>query len=470
MANRRDYYFRQAVTESELDDGFAQFENADHALITDQGLYGIFQGGAGSQHSPVADLTVDASGPFYGYDPDGQRIYFSGPKITINVAQDSQSVSTAVAGGGNEKWVSVAIKFARVLSDARIDGNSQPVFFQRNESYEIVVTQGAEAAVGTATRPSLDPDALLLFDVKRTFGQTQVLNADISITRRQDTYVFTGPPGGLDIRAGVPKDAVLAMLTNLNDHILGIAGAHPATGIDFTPAVGTWKDTSQLAATDVQNAIDEVVNTLGANTGATKIGAPAVSGSNFSLSAGELASQLATVANRIDGMSVVKFGVFLTTTPSDALAATTALGIVTHGGGSVQWKADLTGAKVGDILFVYAVETVRVIDQGDGTTVGNFKVSVLDGATTTDLVEAFQPFTPADRVNITYLDGNNLVGGVAGATAYANLWVCDAYTVANNGTISVRFRHAYNAGTAGGEVKSGLAGARIMAMLLRPNP
>ena len=35
MANRRDYFFRQRVTEAELDDGFEQLEKAEHDLGAD---------------------------------------------------------------------------------------------------------------------------------------------------------------------------------------------------------------------------------------------------------------------------------------------------------------------------------------------------------------------------------------------------------------------------------------------------
>lgn len=275
MSNRKDFYFKQPVTESELDDAFTDLENADHEIITDQGLYGIFQGGACAQHSPVANLTVDVSGPMYGYDTNGQRILTPGPSINVNVAQDSSSISTNVAGGGNEKWVSIAVKFARVLTDPRVDGNSITVYFDRAESYTVIVTQGAEAAAGTAVRPTLDPDALLLCDVKRTFGQTQVINANIDTARRQDTYMFAAPPGGVGIRAGTPKDAILAMLTDLNNHILGLAGAHDGTAITFT-STGVWANAATIAAVDVSGAINEIVSDLaniGLNTaGAYKIG------------------------------------------------------------------------------------------------------------------------------------------------------------------------------------------------------
>ncbi len=239
MSQRYQYYFLQPVTEEELNEGFAGLENADRALMTDQGLVGIFSGGAVAQHAPVANLTVDVSGPVIGYDDFGQRILAPGPTLNVNVAQDSSSVSTAVAGSSNEKWVSIALQFTRVLTDPREDGNSQTVYFNEAESYLVIVTQGAEAAVGTAPRPSIDPDNLLLCDVNLRFGTTQVLNAAIDTTRRQDVFVMAGSP--FSIRSGTLFGAVESMLGNLNEHINNLVGAHPASAIAIS-GLSAWAD------------------------------------------------------------------------------------------------------------------------------------------------------------------------------------------------------------------------------------
>ena len=44
MADRLDYYFRQRVTEAELDLGFELLEKADRNLAADIGVYGIVSG------------------------------------------------------------------------------------------------------------------------------------------------------------------------------------------------------------------------------------------------------------------------------------------------------------------------------------------------------------------------------------------------------------------------------------------
>src|ERR1700682_4986186 len=183
MSNRLDYYFRQRVTEAELDLGFAELEQANQNQAADLGFTGVLANAVVSQHAPVADLTIDVSGPGAILDQLGQRICFSALQ-NVNVAQDDNGVSTDVSGAGKEKVVSVFVKFDRALSDPRVDGNSLTVFFRRDESFKFIVVQGAEAPAGTAIPPPLRSDAILLADVTRSFGQTQVLAAIISIARR----------------------------------------------------------------------------------------------------------------------------------------------------------------------------------------------------------------------------------------------------------------------------------------------
>src|SRR4051812_28960073 len=100
MSHRLDYYFRQRVSEAELDLGFSQLEQADRDLSADLGFTGVLANAVVSQHAPVPDLTVDVSGPGAILDQLGQRIFFSALQ-NVNVAQDDNGVTTGVAGAGN---------------------------------------------------------------------------------------------------------------------------------------------------------------------------------------------------------------------------------------------------------------------------------------------------------------------------------------------------------------------------------
>ncbi|MFH0899617.1 MAG: hypothetical protein V2A73_03185, partial [Pseudomonadota bacterium] len=147
MSSRTDYFFRQRVTEAELDLGFELLEKADRDLAADIGLHGIVSGAEPTPHQPVADLTIDLAAPARAYDRLGQRIFFgTGQRVDCTV--DGSGIPTEVMVAGNERWLAVSLKFDRLLSDPRTDGNSQQVFFRRDESFQIVVRQAPEGAAG----------------------------------------------------------------------------------------------------------------------------------------------------------------------------------------------------------------------------------------------------------------------------------------------------------------------------------
>lgn len=131
MADRLDYYFRQRVTEAELDLAFELLEKADRNLAADIGVYGIVGGAEPTQHLPVPNLSIDLTAPSKAYDHLGQRIFF-GTNQTVDLSIDHSGIPTEVSTSGNERWLAVFLKFERLLSDPRTDGNSQQVFFRRD--------------------------------------------------------------------------------------------------------------------------------------------------------------------------------------------------------------------------------------------------------------------------------------------------------------------------------------------------
>lgn len=299
--NKFDWYFEQLVTEADLDEAFLQVEEADHDIVADDERIGILSGLAGVQHDPVANLTVDISAGV-AYDQEGQRIRLPS-EVVLDVSVDSASSSTAVAVGGNEKWVSVFIQFERDESDTRLDGNGNPVNFNQAEGYAFIVTQGAEAAIGVATRPALRSDAILLFDVNRTFGQTQILNADIDTDRREYVYTLTAS-SPITILAGTTPAAMQAILDELNGHISDLSNPHDAASISFSAAGVPAGWTNLLAATEVQAAIDGIADDLAAAAGAARVGstitatwadASTVAATNVDTILEEIVSDLAAV-------------------------------------------------------------------------------------------------------------------------------------------------------------------------------
>lgn len=263
-----NWFFRQQVTEAEMDEAFSNAQLADQDLVVALGIFGVTLNGDADENAGVPDLTIDITAPIIAYDQDGQRIYIpgTGGNLDVDVSVDSNAVSTAVATPGNEKIVSVFIQFDRALSEPRIDGNSNTVQFRVSESYAIIVEQGAESAA-PATPPPLRSDAILLCDVTRTNPQTQIFTADVDLSRKQD--LFNISTTDFTIQAGTIVEAITDFLTELQNHVDNAASAHPADAITFDdtslPIPVGWS--AVAAATEVQGAIDGIVDDLTQNSG-----------------------------------------------------------------------------------------------------------------------------------------------------------------------------------------------------------
>lgn len=267
MSNRLNYCFRQKVTESELDLGFAYAEQADRALATDLGIANVTIGMAVAQQT-VANLTVKVSGPGAAYDSQGRRIPIATDQ-TVICSVDYNNVATTVAVPGNEKWLSIFAYFDRTLSDPRIDGNSATVYFEEAETARFKVVQGSEAIIATAVKPSLIADHVLLADVHLINGQTQIFNSDISAARRQLFFNLAGTP--YSIAQGQFSAALGEMLGHLNTHITsGTPGTHLAASITYAGG-GTWADGTTNPTTNLEAFIDSIITNLATGDGAGKI-------------------------------------------------------------------------------------------------------------------------------------------------------------------------------------------------------
>lgn len=306
MSNRVNWYFGQAVAESELDLAFQQLEDADRALCVDEATTGIFAGLDVNQVTPVAAINVSiVSGA--AYDQLGRRCGVPSAK-TLAVSNEGTTEigstiilapgnTTAVAGAGNEKWVSVFVKFDRLIYETRTDGNGNPVKFRSDESFRFMVTQGIEAPAGTAIAPPLQADAILLGDVKRYFGQTQILSPDVSTARRESQYNLVGTPRSL--QKNRTRDAVQALLDMHNQHVLGLADHHPADVVDVATS-GPWADGVTNPAGALQVRIDKIISDLAAPAGAVKVGSAAITGTPKSLLVGSLGSQMSALLTHLN--------------------------------------------------------------------------------------------------------------------------------------------------------------------------
>ncbi len=290
--DQRNWYFKQLVQEDELDGAFAAVENAIRNAAIDSALFGILDGAGASQKSGTPNMSVDvASG--VAYDQDGARVFWNALQ-NVDVSVDYLNVSTSVLGVGNERYVSVFVRFERDLSDPRIDGNGDPVYFVVAEDFSFEVRQGAEAPAGTATPPALLTDAVLVTDVLLYQGQTQVLNADIDqASRQQILFNISDTPRSLS--AKTYTEAIATLLGYYNDHVSGTADKHTATAIDYGGGAA-WADGTTNPATSLEAQIDKIITDLnptsGGSSGVRKIGAESIAGTTVTIASGTLRSQL----------------------------------------------------------------------------------------------------------------------------------------------------------------------------------
>ena len=294
---RYDFFFKQKVTESELDSAFGSAETAINNVILDNGIIGITSGGAVSQNAGTANLTVDVSGPATIYDQTAQRISWSATQ-DVDCSIDENSNPTAVVTPGNHRILSIFAKFKRVLSDPRLDGSGDTVYFNSAESFELHVAAGAEAS--SPTPPVLRANEILLADIELDYGQTQILNADISTTRRQWAIKTTS---GISVAVGQIEEAVQALadgvVSGLAAHKVSTADEHVASAVNYTSGPA-WNDGTTNPAATVEAQLDKIVTDLAdeasiGNGGADKVGSKTFTVGSLVVASGSVREQLVAV-------------------------------------------------------------------------------------------------------------------------------------------------------------------------------
>jgi hypothetical protein len=307
--NRFDWFFGQYVSQAEMDEAFWWAELADHAISADAGLVGIQEAMVVSQHSPAPDMTVDISGPGVATDRTGQRCYCADAVTNLDCSVDEYGVATAVTVPGEERYLGIFVRFNREYTLPMVDRNGVTVYTHQTEGLQFFVRQGTPAGTGTASKVALLSNALLLMDVLVPFGATQILDGlppggNMEIERREDwvratfgvTYAISS------FAAGTPGAGVAALLAYLNEHVSDLGLFHEGDVIEFL-ATGAWADASEIVATDVSAAINEIVADLAAFAGAARVGSAAytTAGGYCDLADGDIQAALVDIADAVDG-------------------------------------------------------------------------------------------------------------------------------------------------------------------------
>jgi len=326
---RLDFYFRQLVTEGDLDLAFDQVQDRAENATSEHGFDGMIQGGNVSQNSP-AGLSVIVSGGALGYTPDGKRVAWTAGE-TVDCSVDNLGSATAVTTPGNSKILSVFVEFDEDLQDLRLDGFGNPVYFKRLASKNLFIVQSPEAV--SPTPPALLSDALLLADLTLAFGQTQIQTGDIDVSRRQD--FFRNEAGGTtQIVRGTTRDVLNDLLDAHNGFIDDVARQSSPSGATLvgiegfsaTPIGGSSLGYSTGVTRD---AINSLITDLTGSAGGTKVGAGAKTGSVISLPAplslpnSTLDQQMSTMLNYLETIRNTPFAASsVSYTPHDYVTAT----------------------------------------------------------------------------------------------------------------------------------------------------
>lgn len=166
--NRSDFYYRQIVTEEELDYVFDDIENAIDNILLTHNMWGIVSGITVTKNL-VADLNVLVNIGF-AYDENGKWIPIS--------SQQTVDLSDSVPGS-DSRYVRLYVEHVVAESDPRTDGNGAALNYRLEDSFDFVIQNGTISA--TPSKPSVSSDMVLLATILLDAGQTQIFNADISM-------------------------------------------------------------------------------------------------------------------------------------------------------------------------------------------------------------------------------------------------------------------------------------------------
>ncbi len=264
-----EFFFKQIVTQSQLDWVFEQAQQADHSIALDNDITGIVNGLDCQQHAPVPDKNIDIVGPGQAYDKDGQRIGVNDLLTVLDCSQDEYGTNSNPPTPLFERYISVFVRFNRDLTEPMLDGNNITVYTKQLESYEFFVRLGAEAAAGLSVPAPLMDDAILQCDILVVNGFVSILNADFDLTRREDWTRFLGAVIGSRVY-GTSQEAVTDILALIETW---------GTAIPFA-FTDTWFGAAAVAGSappplTIQTALDAIVYDL-AQAGAVTAGTPLI--------------------------------------------------------------------------------------------------------------------------------------------------------------------------------------------------
>lgn len=169
--DRSEFYYRQIVTNAEMNEAFDDVAAMALALVADhtdgdQAMWGVFQGlTVGERTIPDPDTNVVIEDGV-AYDSQGRRIPVTGGPHYLDLA------AHIPATPGDAVWVRVYVAHDTDLQDPRLDGNGDPVDYRQLDSF--VLSAVAGTAAPSPVMPAIDTSKVLLATVYLPYGITQI--------------------------------------------------------------------------------------------------------------------------------------------------------------------------------------------------------------------------------------------------------------------------------------------------------
>jgi hypothetical protein len=348
--NLRAFFYRQRVTEAELDQVFTWAQDADRAIVLDKDEAGVADGLTLAETGPASMALAYASGVAYAKAGERCNVAVAG---TVDCSQDEYGVPTTVTDPANTKWIAIFVRPTRVLSEPRTDGNGNEVYTVQSEAAEVFVRQGSEG-IGPA-QVGLSASAILLGEVELAFGQTAITTGDIEVDRREDWYRAVTLSFGEKVH-GTALDAVGELWAEMD--ILGAAGG------TFT-FVSKWFSAVDVAGsappiTTVAEAINAMVYDLAQATGSGLVGTANVAGTYLNWTTASVAGALSSIATAVNqhigGSAPQHAATSITYTPYLWIAGATAAAAINEIIEDLALQTDTPGAaRIGNVAAVTTV-------------------------------------------------------------------------------------------------------------------
>lgn len=318
------------VTFEHLRDAFSDAQDADRAVVADHGLTKVVDGFTVTEDPGGPSLEVEVAAGL-AHDKLGARLRAVAP-FTASFAADEDDLSTEVLSNVNERWVALFLRAARYETTPQGPALTPPytVNFESFESYETFAVPGAEAPIGTAVRPPLDSEALLLCEVLLQFGQTTIADADLDFTR---TEIMLDTPAATAQRPYVKKygtvlSAVYDLYSAVNDLVSGANvqydGGRRHWALILDPVYTASPQSVQQCLIDLPAALADAA-------GESRIGADVITVGSVTLGSGSVLTHTTALVSATNH-SMPAAGNFTATTTSGWLTALTTTTDATHNG------------------------------------------------------------------------------------------------------------------------------------------